>query len=437
MMSRNRWNVAVVATAAMALFGGVPVAGAATVYHVDGASSNCSDSGRGDSGQPFCSIGRGAAIAQAGDTVIVHEATYAETVTVPRSGTSVSPIVFQGASGEPSPPVVTGGTYGFRVSGRQWITIQGFTVTNTVKKGFYVSSGSNVSILGNDVSSAGERISGQIAQGIYLKGTSNSLVVGNTVHDNSDHGIHLASGTIGATVRGNTVFNNARGYTRAAAGIHLAESDNNVIDANLAYANEDTGFNVRGGSQNNLIARNTSWSNGDHGFDTLQATGTRYIANTAYGNFKDGISVEGSSTGTVVANCISARNGNLELWVDSGSISGFSADYDILWDPGGAAYIKYGESRYSTLGAFRAATPHEGHGIEADPMFVDPVPGAGGDYHLRSGSPAIDSANSGAPGHPDVDLEGNPRVNDPAMPDSGAGPRPYDDRGAYERQVSP
>jgi parallel beta-helix repeat protein len=435
-MSGNRWTVAVVASATLALFGGVPPAGAATVYHVDGASPNCSNSGRGDSGQPFCSIGRGAAMAQAGDAVIVHAATYAETVTVPRSGTSVSPIVFQVASGEPNPPVVTGGTYGFRVSGRQWITIQGFTVTNTVKKGIYVSSGSNVSILGNDVSWAGERISGQIAQGIYLKGTSNSLVVGNTVHDNSDHGIHLASGTMGTTVRGNTVFNNARGYARAAAGIHVAESDDNVIDANLAYANEDTGFNVRSGSRNNLVARNASWSNGDHGFDTLKATGTRYIANTAYGNFKDGISVEGSSTGTVVANCISARNGNLELWVDSGSISGFSADYDVLWDPGGAAYIKYGGTRYSTLAAFRAATPHEDHGIEGDPMFLNPVPGASGDFHLRPGSPAIDSANSGVPGHPDVDLEGNPRVNDPAMPDSGAGPRPYDDRGAYERQVS-
>ena len=53
---------------------------------------------------------------------------------------------------------------------------------------------------------------------------------------------------------------------------------------------------------------------------------------------------------------------------------------------------------------------------------------------LRAGSPAIDSANSGAPGQPDLDVAGQARVDDPATVDTGVGSRTYDDRGAYEYQ---
>ena len=55
-----------------------------------------------------------------------------------------------------------------------------------------------------------------------------------------------------------------------------------------------------------------------------------------------------------------------------------------------------------------------------------------GDYHLTAGSPAIDSANSGASNEPAADLDGNARVDDPATANTGAGSRTYDDRGAYE-----
>jgi PKD repeat protein len=60
---------------------------------------------------------------------------------------------------------------------------------------------------------------------------------------------------------------------------------------------------------------------------------------------------------------------------------------------------------------------------------VDP---AGGDFALQAGSPAIDSADSSVANWPATDAAGRARVDDPATPNTGAGPVPYADRGALE-----
>jgi hypothetical protein len=87
--------------------------------------------------------------------------------------------------------------------------------------------------------------------------------------------------------------------------------------------------------------------------------------------------------------------------------------------------------RRSTLLAALTAATGQRHGIQADPDWAAP---GNGDLHLLEGSPGIDSADSGVPGEPPTDADGNARVDDPATANAGAGPRPYDDRGAYEFQ---
>jgi hypothetical protein len=93
--------------------------------------------------------------------------------------------------------------------------------------------------------------------------------------------------------------------------------------------------------------------------------------------------------------------------------------------------IDWAGAKYSSLAAFQAATGREPRGIQADPRFQ--LPGAA-NFHLLAGSPAIDSADSGASGQPTTDADGNGRVDDPATPNTGVGPRTFDDRGAYEFQ---
>jgi predicted outer membrane repeat protein len=63
-----------------------------------------------------------------------------------------------------------------------------------------------------------------------------------------------------------------------------------------------------------------------------------------------------------------------------------------------------------------------GGNLDEDPLFVD---GAGGDYHLSEGSPAIDVGDNSAPHLPDTDIDGNSRIVGVAV-----------DMGAYEHFVA-
>src|SRR3990172_6561074 len=75
-------------------------AAAGTTYYVDNTNALCTDTGSGTTtALPFCTIGKGASIAVAGDTVRVLAGTYAETISVPKSGSSGLPITYSSASG--------------------------------------------------------------------------------------------------------------------------------------------------------------------------------------------------------------------------------------------------------------------------------------------------------------------------------------------------
>src|SRR5206468_1498636 len=161
------------------------------------------------------------------------------------------------------------------------------------------------------------------------------------------------------------------------------------------------------------------------------------IGNTVVQNVTGGINLEGGSTGGTVRNNISVNNGinsprtKGNIRVDANSISGTTVEYDVVQISSPNVLFVWGSTSYKTLSAFRTATGQEQHGIQADPLFAS---AADGDFRLLAGSPAVDSADSGAPGEQTVDLAGAPRVDDPATVDNGVGPRTYDDRGAYELQ---
>ena len=407
-----------------------------TIY-VDNGNPSCSDVATGTQSAPLCTISAAAARTTPGTTVVVNSGTYNEQVTV-RSGTAASPVTFTAAPG--ASVTVTGKKYGFYVSNQSYVTIQGFKVTGTTSDGFHLSSNSsNLKVIGNDVSFAGEPTSGKTAKGIYVANVMSSVISFNRVHDNSNFGIYL-DGSSACQVLNNQTWANAQVYQRAASGIRLYGSTQNTISSNVSHDNEDSGIELYTGSNNNLAIDNVSYGNGDHGIDNYSSTGNQIVSNSVYKNVTAGINAEGGSTGTTMANNVSVDNGvksprtRSDIRVDQASTAGTTMDYDLVYLTTPDTLLIWNSVNYSSLAAFRSATGQEAHGVAANPQWKNP---AGSDFHLTAGSPAIDSANSGASGQPPNDGDGNPRVDDRDVANSGAGPRAYDDRGAYELQWEP
>ena len=407
------------------------------VLYVDRGNASCSDSGPGTAAQPYCTIRAAALVVTSGETVQVASGTYPEAVTVTSSGTATAPIAFTTAPG--AAVTLTGQANGFSISNKSWVTVNGFTVTSTSGEGIVVSNSSNITISNNHVTLSGQPVSGQTKSGIALDGVTSSLVSGNTVDHTSSYGIALNNSS-GNQIRGNTSFLNAQGYQRAASGIRAFASTGNTISSNIAHDNEDSGIEFDGGANDNLVVDNLTYKNGDHGIDDLASTGIRIIGNTVYSNVTAGINVEGNSTGATIANNISVDNGiasprsSSNIRVETGSTAGTTLDYDIVSISTTDPMIRFDSITYASLAAFQAATGQESHGLQADPKWRDT---AAGDFHLTVGSPAIDSANSGASGQSTVDLEGTSRIDDPATADTGVGARTYDDRGAFEWNAAP
>ena len=434
------------------------LAAGATTYYVDKTNASCSDTGTGTTTTlPFCSITKGASMAVAGDAVRILAGSYAETVTAPKSGSAGLPITYSAASGV----AITGnGTASsgssFRISNKSYIVIDGFTVTNTASYGVYVSTSNHITISNNHVSYSGKPISGSTRAGIYLIATTDSTVTNNIVDHNSQDGIRLTTGAVNNVVSNNISFANAEKWQRNATGIHVygSSSYNNVIIHNITYANEDSGLQFYSMTHNNFVIGNLTYGNGDHGIDFVNSPNNTVISNTVQGNHTAGINLEGSgapgSSGAKVINNISVDNGiapitgqKSNIRVDASSVSGTTIDYNLVYLTGsGTVQIQWNRINYSTLAAFKAAVPgQEVHGLQANPLFIFPVSPATrppaltvGDYHLQAGSPVIDSANADATSQPAYDIDGNPRIDDPAVINSGSGARTYDDRGAYEFQ---
>jgi parallel beta-helix repeat protein len=403
-----------------------------SVLYVDNTNPSCLDTGAGTQTQPFCTISAAASQVSAGQTVEVGGTSYPETVTISRSGTASAPIVFTAAPG--ASPTVTAGADGFVVSGQSYVTIEGFNVTHTIGDGIYIKNSTNVLVSGNHVSYNGQPVLNETARGIRFDGVANSIAEKNIVDHNTAYGIYIDSGSTGNLIRANTSFSNAFGYQRAASGIRVHTSSGNTITGNYSHDNEDSGMDLDK-STDNVVTNNVFANNGDHGIDvTASSFRTTVTGNTVYKSVTAGINVEGTSTATITNN-ISVDNGiasprtHGDIRVDIGSTTGTTLDYDQVYLTSPDTLLIWGGSSYTSLVGFQTASGQETHGIQASPRWSNPT---GSDFHLTAGSPAIDSANSSAPGQTATDIDGYPRVDDPVTVDSGIGVRSYDDRGAYE-----
>jgi hypothetical protein len=354
-------------------------------------------------------------------------------------------------------------SFGFDVTGRTGVVVQGFEVKGQNTSGIRVRTGTNVTVRGNRVHRA--RSFGILVEGTATPTFSDGVVVdsndvfdngdsgirlrtnviragvtGNDSHDNRNHGIST-SGATDSRIAGNELFRNARPGGVSTTGLILDDGSHRIqVERNRAYANQDSGFQVSGTAGvvtnlANVFVRNISDANGDHGFDVRESDGTRLVSNTSYGNMNDGFSIEGNSTNTVLRNNIGVNNGVLtggnDLWVDTSSTVGFSANYDVWFNSGsGTAHkIEYNGVEYDTVTAFRNATGHEQQGSGNDPRLTNP---GAGDFTPRTGGSAIDNANAATTGFQAADFFGRAPVDIAGVSNTGTGTPNYADRGAVE-----
>ena len=231
---------------------------------------------------------------------------------------------------------------------------------------------------------------GSAGGGLFIGGGPAAQIIGNVISDNTSiegGGIRLnAAGT--PTIRGNIISSNAvTGVIPCSSGGGIAIV--NISDALIA---------------GNLIAGNSAGCGG--GISWLvpsSARGPLLVNNTIADNdspMGSGIFAVGFDAQTLlVNNIIVAPGSQTAVFCD--------AAYDPrppifrfndVWSPKGNAYG----------GVCADQTGLDGN-ISAKPLFVKP---GAGNYHLKTGSPAIDAGDNNAPSLPANDLDGDPRVLD-------------------------
>lgn len=320
--------------------------------------------------------------------------------------------------------------YGFYVSGRTAIRIEGFTVQRAEERCVQITNSSNVEVVGNRLKSSGRF-------GLQAQGDSAVRIASNVLWDHQGHGISFTAFTAASIVEDNESYGNADPAVRTANGLYMFSAPRNLIRRNRWHHNQDTGHLMSSGSNDNVSVGNRSWSNGDHGFDHVGATGSTHVNDVAYGNFNDGFSFEGGSIDSEIRNVISIENGattlRFNLFVDTTSTTNFDSDDNIFWNSGPRAPVRFAQSVYSSVAWYSEMRDQDDRTLQVDPLFVAP---ATGDFHLQAHSPAIDNANTDLPEWSGTDAEGLPVNNDPGMPDLGVGPVAHADRGALEFQGS-
>jgi hypothetical protein len=286
----------------------------ATVWEVNGASAACTDAGAGTLAQPFCTIGRGAAAAVAGDTVNVAAGDYREIVVVPADG-----VTYTGAPGarvlgtenlsDPAlwaPATATAWSifYDPDTNPRQvWVNDVRLSEVTTgigdlVANSFFYDAVN--AILTVDVGGANPGLSnveaGAYSFGFDVSGHTGVVVQGFEVKGHNTSGIRVRTGT-NVTVRGNRVHR-ARSFGILVEGTATPTvSDGVKVESNDVFDNGDSGIRLRTGTIRAEVSGNESHDNRNHGIATTDTTDSWIAGNELYRNARPG---GVSSTGLIL-----------------------------------------------------------------------------------------------------------------------------------------
>lgn len=212
-----------------------------------------------------------------GSTIVVHNGTYNESVTVSKQ------LTIQSENG-PTVTIVNASvntTNVFNVTAN-YVNISGFTVQNATalgKIGIYLNNTEHCNISNNNVtnnflgillnSSSRNTLTDNTASSnncsIVLENSSYNRLTSNTANLNKDIGIFLNFSSNNNNLTDNTASSNKL------FGILLDYSSNNTLTSNTAKSNEDIGIFLNSSSNNNTLTSNTASSNAHFDFYSDQS----------------------------------------------------------------------------------------------------------------------------------------------------------------------
>jgi hypothetical protein len=397
----------------IAAVGAVPSAALAdttttSVIYVDGSSSDCTDSGTGTSAAPFCTLQAGVDTAVAGDTVEVSGSVLYAPVTISVSGTAAAPITIQG---QPNAPTYVGSPIGtadpapgFTIDGARHVTVSDLRVTGASTRIATVTGSSEVTL------DRIEAVLGASGQPAYTQ-----------------PGIEIAGSSSDVTISRSTI---RLGALRTAPAVQIdSGSSGDVVTTNEIL---DTSNDVA-----------TSYP---AEISVLGAADTAVTSNTVDLGVDCGsaVSVTGASGGTTIENnilqttqgdCLPGTVATALVSVSDSAAAPVTSDYNLLYPSTNQyddlGFYDWNGTLYPTLGSFTTATGEGAHDLAAQPD-LDPDSAA-----PTSSSPAINAANSAAPGMLGADLDGDSCSYDPYVAITGAGSPAYCSRGALQYQSQP
>lgn len=376
----------------LAIWPAVSVASAATAeasptaLYVNTYSSSCSDSGPGSQAVPFCSIQAAANVVDPGQTVYIETASgkqlYSQSVTITRSGTPSAPITFARLGTEPIPeirPILTTATP-VTVSDVHDVSLSSLAVYRPANQdGIEVTGSSSVTLDKMEIFQ--ENLVAPFLASISVDGTSSNITISRSeISGQYGEGVQVQPDAQGVIATTNFIA------MTDGTGINLSGAVSSVITSNTVYLDCGTGVSVAGGSS--VVAEN----------NVLSVTSPSNAAPcTSPGT---ALSVAQDSVGTVRA--------------DHNALDAAAPNTEYSW----------AGTSYTGAAAFNAATGQGGHDLDLASALGHTPP---------EGSPVIDSADCTALGELNTDWQGNPRVRDPLVTDTGVGTC-YADRGAFERE---
>jgi hypothetical protein len=335
-------------------------------------------------------IQAGITAAATGDTVLVSAGTYYENINF-----SGKAITVTSASG-PAATIIDGSKGGysytvtFSTSEKLTSIIGGFTIQNGYEGNVYIN-GASPTITGNVIAST---TPSSAAVSLFSGG---GLIQGNLM--TSTNGGINATVDNGMQIVGNLIV----GVNGTAVNLYGSEGTE-VVQQNSILANASNGIYYYPFSGKATFSQNVVVGNKSTGMVWAAATGPIVaVSNTISNNQSECC---GSGASELIADPI---NSDITLQNNLIVATGTSAAMDCTNSGAAAAFTN--NDVYSAGGsAYTSNCPDQtgtSGNISVDPLFADLL---SGNYHIQSGSPAVNAGSNSAPSEPSTDFDGDPRT---------------------------